>query len=159
MLGLLKGLLLGSLLGAGFQLGLAWRDTGVVLGYLLSMGSCATVAVVGGKPPWRTTGWIETGLRAAVGLAFGAGSFWGLHTYAAGSLPFNTGATSTLFFWLSEASWTAQPILLLPAIAMPLGALIELDNTKSAASPKHMPAGGPKKPDAGASDVEDALWD
>lgn len=158
-LGLLKGILLGGVIGAGFQLGLRWHQTGVLLGYLIAMGNCATVAIVGGKPPWRTNGWLETALRAAVGLAFGAGSFWGLHTYASASLPFNTGAQSSFFFWLSDAPWTAQPILLLPIISMPLGALIELDNTPNSASPTHTPARGPKKSESSPSDVEDALWD
>jgi len=121
--GLLEGLIVGLLLGAGFQLGLRFDRTPGLLGFLLAMGTGATAGIVCGKPPWRGGGWLEPALKSVFGLGVGALLFWGGSTFLSAPVPFALPGTA------AETPWVEMPLLLLPVISTLYGAIVELDNT------------------------------
>lgn len=123
VIGLIKGLVVGGAIGAGFTYGLHWSaPSGGLLGFLLAMGAAGTTGVFAGKPPWQQGAWVEALLKGLVGVGVGALAYWLGSTYAAGpDLPLPGVAEA--------APWTSLPVLFLPAIAGVYGSLVELDNT------------------------------
>lgn len=120
-LGLLKGLVIGGAIGAGFQFGLHWADVSWLLGFLIAMGVGGTTGVFAGRPPWQQGAWIEAALKGAVGVGLGALLYWVAARWAAFEVPFPGLA--------DPAAWTALPAVFGPAIAGLYGSLVELDNT------------------------------
>ena len=123
-LGFLKGLSVGVVLGAVFQLVLGWTVTVDLLGFLIAMGVGATVGTFGGKPAWLAEAWLESVLKVVFGIATGALVFWLLGFVTA---PFGHA-------WIGTADgppWNLQPIFYAPIIAVVFGLIVELDNTKS----------------------------
>jgi hypothetical protein len=123
-LGLLKGLLIGGAIGAGFQYGLKWADVSWLLGFLIAMGVGGTTGVFAGRPPWQQGAWIEATLKGAVGVGLGALLYWVASRWGAIAIPFPGIAEPT--------KWTALPVVFAPAIAGLYGSLVELDNTGEA---------------------------
>jgi hypothetical protein len=122
VIGLIKGLLLGGAIGAGFQYGLLWTvSSGGLLGYLMAMGVAGSTGIFAGKPPWREGAWIEALLKGLVGVGIGALLYWLGSAYGALELPFPGRDAPT--------AWTSLPVLFLPAISALYGSLVELDNT------------------------------
>ncbi|MEC7522852.1 MAG: hypothetical protein VYE22_23455 [Myxococcota bacterium] len=119
-LGLLKGLIIGGLIGAGLQYGLGWTTALGLLGFLVAMGAAGTAGVFAGKPPWAEGAWIEASLKGMVGVCLGALAYWGL-TYIPFEVPY-PGLAGT-------HAVGALPALFAPAIAGVYGALVELDNS------------------------------
>lgn len=119
-LGLVKGLVVGGAIGAGFQYGLRWTDVSGLLGFLIAMGVAGTTGVFAGKPPWQDGAWIESSLKGLVGVGLGALLYWLSARWGQLEIPF-PGLTE-------PASWTALPVVFGPAIAGVYGALVELDN-------------------------------
>ncbi|MCB9631595.1 MAG: hypothetical protein H6721_05575 [Sandaracinus sp.] len=136
LLGLIKGLLVGAALGAGAHFGLGWTTATGLLAYLLAMGAGASAGLLGGKPPWRQDTWIESVLKAVAGLGVGALLYWVTSTWVAIGLPLS-------FLGLEEGTpWTSHPLLMLPAVALVFGTLVELDNTDDGSTAT--PSRGPK---------------
>lgn len=119
-LGLAKGLVIGILLGAGFQYGLRWSRTPELLGFLLAMGGAGTAGVFAGRPPWQEGAWIESALKGVGGVAVGALTYWGF-TYLTWPVPW-PGLTA-------PQTAATLPALYVPVAAAVYGALVELDNT------------------------------
>ena len=119
-LGLLKGLIIGGLIGAGLQYGLGWTTALGLLGFLVAMGAAGTAGVFAGKPPWMEGAWIEASLKGMVGVCLGALAYWGL-TYLKFEVPY-PGLPGT-------HQLGALPAVFAPAIAGVYGALVELDNS------------------------------
>ncbi len=125
--GWLKGLVIGSAIGAGIQFGLpelhmTWPIvSGGIAGTLLAMGAAGTTGVFAGRPPWREGAWIEALLKSLFGVGTGALLYWLGARYGTFPMPFPGIQGTTV--------WTAQPVLFLPAIAGVYGSLVELDNT------------------------------
>ncbi len=123
LLGLAKGLLVGAALGAGAHFGLGWAKASGLLAYLLAMGAGATAGVLGGKPPWRQDTWIESVLKAVAGLGVGALLYWIASTWLAFALPFALPGVA------AGTPWTEVPMLVVSAVSVVFGTLVELDNT------------------------------
>jgi hypothetical protein len=135
LLGIVKGLALGVLVGAIFHFALGWAMAPGLSGYLIAMGTGATAGIVAGRPPWRREAWLEGALKAVVGLLLGLGLHWLARTYAAWALPFD------LWGVPEGTPWTDAPLLYAPVVAAFYGALVELDNAPGAAP-------GPSRPGA-----------
>lgn len=145
-LGLFKGLLIGGALGAAFHFGLGWLTASGILAYLLAMGAGATSGILAGKPPWRHQAWIESLLKGAAGLGFGALAFWVASKWAAFGVP---GGIPGLE---AGTPWT-QSVLLMPAVVAGLfGTLVELDNTDDPDPPKR----NTKRPNVRVGETDDA---
>lgn len=125
--GLVKGLLVGLLVGGTLQLGLGWTEAAGLLGYLLAMGTGATAGILAGTPPWKGEAWIEALLKGFFGLGVGALLYWLASSFASFDLPFPLAGAR------AGASWTALPILYAPLIGALYGAVVELDNTEGKA--------------------------
>lgn len=152
-IGLLKGLILGIGVGLLFQLALRWTVTPEVLGYLLSMGTGATVATLAGKPPWHDEAWLESLLKAVAGVALGAILYWGAHTYARFGIPVS------ILDSPEDTPWTFVPLLYVLPTAALVGTFIELDNNPTKRAAKK--AGGAKPAaTSSAADEDDRVdWD
>jgi hypothetical protein len=128
LVGIVKGLILGSLLGFGLvKLG---QDTpGAILAYPAAALTGVLVGLVAGKPIWAKDAKIEAGMKAVVGALLSIGLMAAARTWLANvPLPFSVGA-------LAPAS--AHPMLgtfamsALAAIAGLLGGFYEADNDPS----------------------------
>ncbi len=128
-IGLLKGLVVGGGLGAGFQLGLRWGETTGLLGFLLAMGIGATAGILCGKAPWRAEAWIEAVLKGVVGVGIAALVYWIGSSYLPWSVPF------TLPHAAAGTDWTSMPLLYAPVIGALFGMVVELDNDGGADGP------------------------
>lgn len=133
-IGLLKGLVVGAALGAGFQLGLRWGETTGLLGFLLAMGIGATAGILCGKAPWRAEAWIEAVLKGVFGVGIAALVYWIGTSYLPWSVPF------ALPYAASGTEWTSMPLLYAPVIGALFGMVVELDNDGGANT-----SGGRKK--------------
>lgn len=124
LVGLLKGLVIGGLVGAGAQLGLGWTRTTGLLGYLLAMGAGATVGLLAGKPPWAREAWLESILRAVAGLVVGGLLYFLALRFAAAPIPVDGGPGVP-----AGTPWVELPLLFALAIGAVYGAIVELDHT------------------------------
>ena len=138
LIGLVKGLTLGALLGSLFHFGLGWRVTSGLLGYLVAMGVGATAGILAGRPPWLHEAWLESLHKGVFGLAVGASLYW----VAGRFLAFDVGFA--LFGAPESTSWTALPLLYAPPIAVLFALIVELDNTAGGAASGIGKPGAPK---------------
>jgi hypothetical protein len=149
LIGLAKGLLLGVLVGATLHFGLGFSRGGVLLGYLVAMGSASTAGILAGKPPWKQDAGIEVVLKTAVGLGVGALFYYLSSRFAARVLPFAIPTFPT------GAKWTEIPLLVAIGASSLYGAIVELDNTGAeppAAKPNSSKAPGARP----AHEIEEA---
>lgn len=148
--GLLKGLLIGGVIGAGLHFGLGWPVVAPLLGYLVAMAAGASASVLAGKPPWREGAWIEALLKGLAGVGVGA-LFYFLGTrFGSFALPFALPGIR------AGAAWPTLPLLFAPAFSAVIGSLVELDNTGGAAKGKSSSGRGQTKLRVGSEDAEDA---
>ncbi len=91
LLGLIKGLVLGGLVGYG----LAAAGLGLP-GALVAYGSAALVGVLAalfaGKPIWAKGARIEVGMKAVAGALLAPGLLWPVRHFLGMALPFDAGA-------------------------------------------------------------------
>ncbi len=130
LIGLLKGVGLGVIVGVCFHFVLGWKVTGGLLGYLIAMGAGATAGIVAGRPPWLHEAWLESLLKGVFGLAVGAAVYWLLVRFTSVGIPF------ALFGVPEDTPWTSLPLLFAPPIAALFGLIIELDNNPGAGAKK-----------------------
>lgn len=124
LLGLVKGLVLGGVVGAAITFGLRQSVDGVAAyGLYALLGALA--GVFAGRPPWMKGAWVESLLKGLFGVAVGAG------LYALGSR-FLTVAMPDLALGNGTLELFKQPMLMAPGIGAIYAALIELDNTGEA---------------------------
>ena len=130
MVGLLKGAFVGGSAAAGLLFGLHVATFGLALAFALAAGVGAVVGLVAGKPIWREGARIEAGLKSFVGALLGAAALWGLsHWQTAMNLLTSIQKAIPVANLSTTDAAQAVPVLVLPAIAMTIAMLFELDNT------------------------------
>ena len=127
LFGLVKGLLVGGLLGfalakAGFAM------PGAVIAYLGAAVSGVLVGLVAGKPIWAKDAKIEAGMKAIVGALLGAGLMFAARRWLSGiPVPSLGTLTNGDAGTVGTLALTANAV-----VAAVLGAFYEADNTPSA---------------------------
>jgi uncharacterized membrane protein YeaQ/YmgE (transglycosylase-associated protein family) len=119
LLGILKGLFFGGILGAAVHYGLETPKLDGGLNYLLYGLVGALSGTLSGRAPWKPGAWIASVLKAIFGIVVGVG------LYALGErvLPAVQGPG------LSEAAKLAfQPLLFAPMVAVLYATFVELDD-------------------------------
>ena len=128
-IGLLKGLLLGGLVGALMQFELPSGLTGESWFRYLAYGLLgALTGVFAGRAPWKPGAWIEGVLKGLFGLAVGCG----LYGLASNFIHWTVPAIGSL----PSTPLTGLPVIFAPLLAMVYGTLVELDNTEDANAPQ-----------------------
>ncbi|WP_438016807.1 hypothetical protein WMF18_39410 [Sorangium sp. So ce315] len=169
ILGIVKGLIVGGLLGFGLaKLGLAAPSA--IVAYLAAALAGVLVGLVAGKPIWAKDAKIEAGMKAAVGALLGAGLMYAARRWLTLPVPVPLGELGGANLSLGEAAGSpgtigGLAITSLAAIAALLGGFYEADNDPSdEATPGAKPeakaaAGGNKRiaASAAADDLEDDL--
>jgi hypothetical protein len=142
LLGIVKGLIVGALLGFGLaKLGLA--APGAVVAYLAAALVGVLIGLVAGKPIWAKDAKIEAGMKAFVGALLGAGLMYAARRWLTMPLPISLGELAGPNASLNEAASSVGTIggtamTSLAAIAALLGGFYEADNdpADADASPK-----------------------
>lgn len=124
ILGLVKGLVLGGVVGAAITFGLATASLGGVAAYALYALVAAFAGVLAGRPPWVKGAWVESVLKGLFGVAVGVGLYALASRFLLMPLPNLAGG--------EPLAAALQPMLMAPAIGAIYAALIELDNTGEA---------------------------
>ncbi len=156
LIGLVKGLLVGSLLGLGLvKLGEPVLDSSVVA-YLAAAVTGILTGLVAGKPIWAKDAKIEAGTKAAVGAVLGLGLMVAVrHWLFAMPIPLQLGSLAPEHATIGGFAMTA-----LAAIAGVLGGFYEADNDAppeeaEARSGSSQKAGGPKRIAASHAELEE----
>lgn len=132
LIGIVKGLLLGGLIGFGLaKLGLA--APGAIIAYLAAAATGVLVGLIAGKPIWAKDAKIEAGMKAFVGALLGAGLMYAARRWLTMPLPFVLGPLSAANTSLGEAATSTGTVggmamTSLAAIAGLLGGFYEADN-------------------------------
>ncbi|MEP7120803.1 MAG: hypothetical protein ABJE95_07840 [Byssovorax sp.] len=132
LIGIVKGLLLGGLIGFGLaKLGLA--APGAIIAYLVAAATGVLVGLIAGKPIWAKDAKIEAGMKAFVGALLGAGLMYAARRWLTMPLPFVLGPLSAANTSLGEAATSTGTVggmamTSLAAIAGLLGGFYEADN-------------------------------
>jgi hypothetical protein len=159
IVGIIKGLVVGGLLGLGFlQLGFASFPLWVAL--LAAALSGIVIGLVAGKPIWAKDARIEAGMKATVGAILGAGLMFAAHRYLTMELP--NGLLALLGVMTKGIALGHFPITALATVTALLGGFYEADNTpepegetKSEGEAKSAAASGGKKRIATSAQDED----
>jgi hypothetical protein len=134
LIGILKGLLVGALLGFGL-VKLGFPMPGALFAYLAAALNGVVVGLIAGKPIWAKDAKIEAGMKAFVGALLGVGLMAGARTWLVMLIPAEiTGPLSTALQLAKDT-----PALTLGGFAMTslagiagiLGGFYEADNDPS----------------------------
>lgn len=130
IVGILKGLVLGGLIGFGLlKLGMAFPAA--VFAYLAAALAGVLIGLIAGKPIWAKDARIEAGMKAGVGALLGAGLMYaarrwltmevpaGLLSVTGAAAPTQAGAATLGHFGITS----------LAAIAAVIGGFYDADNT------------------------------
>ncbi len=155
LVGLVKGLVVGGLLGFAVAK-LGFVAPGAVIAYLAAAAAGALVGLVAGKPIWAKDAKIEAGMKAVVGALLGAGLMFAIRRWLGVALPTSLGALSAPNASLLESAANGTlgglAVTSLALVAAVLGGFYEVDNTPSddATSSKENGAKGGARVDEGA---------
>jgi hypothetical protein len=139
LVGMVKGLLVGALLGFGL-VQLHWAMLGPVVAYLAAAVAGVVVGLVAGKPIWAKDAKIEAGTKAFVGALLSLGLMAAARQWLTMEIPFPVG---TLVPYPHEALTLGKfAMTSLAAIAGLLGGFYEADN--DASGEEATPAGAQK---------------
>lgn len=130
LVGILKGLVLGGLLGFGLlKLGLAFPPA--VVAYLAAAVTGILIGLVAGKPIWAKDARIEAGMKAGVGALLGLGLMFAARRWLTMEVPAGlltvTGAVAPAE--AGKGSLGNFAMTSLAAIAAMLGGFYDADNT------------------------------
>jgi hypothetical protein len=132
LFGIVKGLIVGALVGFGlFKLGFA--APGAVVAYLAAAMTGVLIGLVAGKPIWAKDAKIEAGMKAFVGALLAAGLMYAVRRWLTMPVPFALGPLTTPNLSLGESATSGGTvgglaITSLAAIAALLGGFYEADN-------------------------------
>lgn len=130
LLGLVKGLVIGGLLGFALaKLGLA--APGGVVAYLAVALAGALVGLVAGKPIWAQGGKIEAGLKAGFGALLAVGLMYLARRFLTFGVPVDLGSLAAANSSLQQTGPTLGGLAItsLPMVTALLGAFYDADNT------------------------------
>ncbi len=140
LVGIVKGLIVGSLLGFGL-VKLGWAMPVAVVAYLAAALSGVLVGLVAGKPIWAKDAKIEAGTKAFVGSLLGLGLMAAAPNWLmAVPIPISLGTLAPDGATLGGFAMTA-----LAGIAALLGGFYEADNDPSDEAAA-LPSGAQSKP-------------
>lgn len=151
LIGIVKGLIVGALVGFGL-VKLGFAAPGVVVAFLAAAVTGVLIGLVAGKPIWAKDAKIEAGMKAFVGALLAAGLMYAARRWLTMPVPFSLGELAAPNASLGEAPGSAGTvgglaITSLAAIAALLGGFYEADNDPSEA--QEPPASSTKKAAAG----------
>jgi hypothetical protein len=152
LFGLLKGALVGGLLGAAVVFGLGMPVFAAWVAYVAAVLAGALTGLVAGRAIWEKDARIEAGLKAGVGALIGVAAMFAIRKWL--NLSLDLGA-------LGKGAVGQLPLASLPLIATVLALFYELDNTGDAgpeppAKKTRVEGDGAKAP-AALEDLESAL--
>ena len=135
LIGIVKGLLVGGLVGFGLAK-LGFAAPMAVIAYLAAAATGVLIGLVAGKPIWAKDAKIEAGMKAFVGALLGAGLMYAARRWLTMPLPFVLGPLSAANTSLDEVATSTgtvggMAITSLAAIAGLLGGFYEADNDPS----------------------------
>lgn len=125
LLGMLKGALIGGLVGSLWVFVLGIPLVVGILGYVAAILTGVLAALVAGKPIWARGAWIEVLLKSVVAALLGAGVMYAFRSWLDATIsvgPLGQGLLSTL------------PFIMLPLLATVLAVFFEVDNTDEPAA-------------------------
>ena len=138
LIGIMKGLLVGGLIGFGLAK-LGFAAPMAIIAYLAAAVTGVLIGLVAGKPIWAKDAKIEAGMKAFVGALLGAGLMYAARRWLTMPLPIALGPLSAANLSLGEAATTTGTVgglavTSLAAIAALLGGFYEVDNDPSEGS-------------------------
>lgn len=130
LLGVLKGLMVGGLVGFGVAK-LGFSAPGGWVAYPAAALVGVLIGLVAGKPIWAKDARIEAGMKAGVGLVVGVGLMFAIRKWLGFALPLDLGALTAANDSLNQTtpSFGGSAITSLTAVAVLLGAFYDADNT------------------------------
>ncbi|MEZ4300099.1 MAG: hypothetical protein R3B70_34445 [Polyangiaceae bacterium] len=136
LVGILKGLVLGALLGFGLvKLGMA--VPGAVVAYIAAAVTGILIGLVAGKPIWAKDARIEAGMKAGVGALLGVGLMFAARRWL--TMPVPDGLLTLTKATVAEgttATLGGFSMTSLAAIAALLGGFYDADNTPEPDKPE-----------------------
>jgi len=125
VVGIIKGLVLGGLLGFGL-VKLGFAVPGPIIAYLAAALAGVLIGLVAGKPIWARDAKIEAGMKAAVGAILGAGLMFIARRWLQVTLPFSVGELGG-----PEGTGTLGGLAItsLALVTAAIGGFYEADNT------------------------------
>ena len=138
LIGIVKGLLVGGLVGFGLAK-LGFAAPMAIIAYLAAAVTGVLIGLVAGKPIWAKDAKIEAGMKAFVGALLGAGLMYAARRWLTMPLPIVLGPLSGANLSLGEAATSTGTIggmamTSLAVIAGLLGGFYEADNDPSEGS-------------------------
>jgi energy-converting hydrogenase Eha subunit A len=138
LIGIVKGLLVGGLIGFGLAK-LGFAAPMAIIAYLAAAVTGVLIGLVAGKPIWAKDAKIEAGMKAFVGALLGAGLMYAARRWLTMPLPIALGPLSAANTSLGEVATSTGTVgglavTSLAAIAALLGGFYEVDNDPSEGS-------------------------
>jgi hypothetical protein len=134
LIGIVKGLLVGGLVGFGLAK-LGFAAPGAVIAYAAAALTGVLVGLIAGKPIWAKDAKIEAGMKAFFGALLGAGLMFVARRWLTMPVPVPLGelggANSSLGEVARDGTFGGLALTSLAAIAALLGGFYEADNTPS----------------------------
>lgn len=165
LIGIVKGLLVGALVGFGLAK-LGFAAPAAVIAYLGAALTGVLIGLVAGKPIWAKDAKIEAGMKAFVGALLAAGLMYVARRFLTMPLPIPLGALAGANASLNEAVGSAGTLggvamTSLASVSALLGGFYEVDNDPSEAEAAPPPgakkaADGGKRIAAEADELDDA---
>jgi len=136
ILGIVKGLIVGGLLGFGLAK-LGYGAPIAIVAYLAAALAGVLVGLVAGKPIWAKDAKIEAGMKAVVGALLGAGLMFVARKWLGFQMPVDLKTLADANTSLGETnvlgSFGGLAVTSLAFVAAVLGGFYEVDNTPDAA--------------------------
>lgn len=157
-MGLLKGLIIGGLIGYGLAVaGMALP--GAFIAYPVAAVVGVVVALFAGKPIWAKGAHIEVGMKAGAGALLAPGLMWLVRRFLTMSMPFDVSSLPGLDHVHGTPAVGLFAITSLAAVAALLAGFYDADNQPEPEQPAAAAKGSKKRvatDDTGAAEAEAA---
>ncbi len=155
--GIVKGIVLGGLLGFGL-VKLGWAVPGAVVAYLAAALVGVLIGLIAGKPIWAKDAKIEAGMKAGVGALLGLGLMFAARKWLTFGVPAPLLSLTGAKFEGAVPTLGAFGMTALAAVAAVLGGFYDADNTPEAEKPEDKSAKpAPTKARIANSEAEEDL--